>query len=248
MINKNLFKSVFAVAFCSLILYSCNKESRWDCIKRTGKAATEVRNLPPFNKIYLEDNVDAVIIQGAAYEARVACGKNLISLIKTEVDSGVLHLKNENRCNWARSYKKGTITVFITLPTLRNIWHFGSGFMNNQGLLVCDTLDIWAHQTGNVELTVNSNVMYTNSHTTADITLHGSSDLMGVWHTGEGYLRCSDFITNHTWTNSKSSGDEYLNPQISLSATINWEGNIYYNGNPSIALYGTGKGKLIKNN
>jgi hypothetical protein len=85
-------------------------------------------------------------------------------------------------------------------------------------------------------------------HTTADITLHGKSSLMGCWHAGEGFLHCEDLQAGFVWTHSMSSGDEYLNVQSNLWATIDWEGNIFYSGNPSIAIDGKGKGKLIQQN
>jgi hypothetical protein len=34
--------------------------------------------------------------------------------------------------------------------------------------------------------------------------------------------------------------------QSDFAATIDWEGNIYYSGNPAVILKGQGIGKLIK--
>ena len=234
---------------CIIIGYSCGKENRWDCIKRTGKPATDIRMLPPFNKIYVKDNIDLFIIQGKSQEVKIEAGNNLISSIKTQVDSGVLHINNDNRCNWARSYKNGAVKIYITMPSLRFLWHFGSGFVKSEATITCDTLDIWAHQTGNVELTLDANIIYTNMHTTADITLRGKSNILGNWHVGEGYLHCKDLQTNIVWSQSKASGDEYFSVRDNLAATINWIGNIYYSGNPPALLRkGEGKGQLIKEN
>ncbi len=245
---KNIFLIVCAVALCLIVamFYSCGKENRWDCIKRTGKPATETRVLTPFTKIYVKDNIDVIISRGNTPQVKIETGSNLISLIKTEVDSGILHISNGNRCNWARSYKNGSIKVYVTMPTLRFLWHFGTGLVKSDDTLTCDTLDIWAHQTGNVDLKVNANIIYTNMHTTADITLHGRSGLFGSWHTGEGFLHCEDLQADIAWTHSKASGDEYINARSILSATIDWEGNIYYSGHPVTSADGKGKGKLIQ--
>jgi len=194
------------------------------------------------------DNVDVYIKQGNTQEVRIEAGNNLVSLIQTRVDSGILHISNGNLCNWARSYKRGTISVYITVPTLRYIWHFGSGLVKASDTITCDTLDIWAHQSGDVDFTVNTNVFYANMHTTADMTLHGKSNLLGIYHTGEGYLHCEDLQALYAWAHTKTSGNEYLNASIDLSVTIDWEGNIYYTGNPSLLVQGKGKGKLIQQN
>ena len=105
--NNTLFVYTLSICITIAIGYSCSKENRWDCIKRTGKPAIETRTLPPFTKIYLKDNIDLFIKQGITEEVKIEAGSNLISLIKTEVDSGILHISNDNRCNWARSYKNG---------------------------------------------------------------------------------------------------------------------------------------------
>jgi hypothetical protein len=245
---KNIFP-IYIIALCILIAfeYSCQKESRLDCLKRTGKPTTETRTLPPFTKIYLKGNIDLFVKQGNTQSIKIETGSNLISLIKTKVDSGILHISNENRCNWARSYKNGSIKIFVTIPTLRFIWHYGSGTIISKNTLICDTLDIWAHQTGNVELFVTANIIHTNMHTTADITLHGTSNLLGNWHVGEGHLKCEDLNTDIMWTESNASGDEYFNVKTNLTATIGWIGNVHYLGDPHITLKGEGKGKLIHN-
>lgn len=239
---------VLASAFFAALLLSCNKESRWDCFKGTGESASETRSLAAFDKIYLEGNVDVFIKQGSTYEAKIEAGENLIPLIKTKVENNTLYIDNNNKCNWARSYKKGTINVYLTLPDLRNIWHYGSGSAQSTDTITCDTLTIWAHQTGDVELTVNAAVMYTNMHTTANITLHGTSGILGSWHAGEGYLHCEDLKTSIAWIHSIASGNGYVNVLSDFAATIDWEGDIFYTGNPIVTRKGKGTGKLIQQN
>ena len=78
------------------------------------------------------------------------------------------------------------------------------------------------------------------------MTLRGKTTNLGVWHNGEGYLHCEDLQSENAWTTMKASGDEYLNVSSTLGATINWEGSVYYTGNPTTSLAGTGTGKLIK--
>ena len=246
MMRKSTALLILLAAFGLISALSCNKESRWDCIKLNGKRATELRALPAFTKIYINDNIDVYITQGNTQEVKIEAGDNLIPLIKTVVDSGVLNLSNDNHCNWARSYKKGIINIYITMPVLRYIWHFGSGLLKSTDTIYCDTLDIWAHQTGDAEMTVNANLVYANMHTTADLTLHGKSGLLGCYHTGEGYLHCEDFDVDYYWTHAKTSGNEYLHVNTGLSARIDWEGNIYYTGNAVTEVTGEGKGKLIK--
>lgn len=240
---------LFAVFFV-IVICSCNKESRWDCIKRTGAITTDVRILPPFTKIYLKDNINVFIRQGIEQEVKIEAGKNLVSLIKTEVNNNELVIKNGNRCNWARSYKNGDINVFITMPVLKFITHYGSGNIKGLDTIVCDTLEILTRESGDVNLTLNANIVFSRLHGTSDITLHGKSNLQGIFHMGEGYLHFEDFVTQIAWSHSKASGNQYLNAKLDLSVRLDWIGNIYYVGNPAINIHegGKGTGKLIQQN
>lgn len=252
MANYELVKLKAYIVLCALyfVLFfsSCNKESRWDCIKRTGKTSTELRMLSPFTKIIVEDNVNVLITQGSTQQVNVEAGNNLIPLIKTEVVNEELRIQNNNRCNWARSYRNGTIQVHITMPTLKCISHDGSGQIKSNDTITGDTLTIRARQSGDVELTINTQIVFTQVHNTSDVTLHGKSILHGNFHVGAGFLHCENLQTDITWSHSKASGDEYLNAKNSLAATLDWIGNIYYSGNPSINITGTGEGKLIHQN
>ena len=248
---KKIVLKIFSAFLCSAIVLfsSCSKESRWDCVKGTGKKTTVTRPLASFNKIYVNGNIDVILRQGSGQEVTVEAGGNLLPEIKTEVVNGELHIDNHNKCNWARSYKKGTITINVTLEQpLRYLWTEGSGLIKSTDTLICDFLKIWAHQSGNVDLIVNANYVLSDTHTTADLTLHGKTGLLQFYHTGEGYLHLEDLQANDAWIYSNTSGDAFINVLFSMEVTLNWVGNIYYKGNPSISLLGSGKGKLIQQN
>ncbi|HEY4798930.1 MAG TPA: head GIN domain-containing protein [Bacteroidia bacterium] len=230
------------------LFISCSKENRWDCIKRTGEKSSQQRILPPFNKIFMKDNIDVYITQGPVQDVRVEAGKNLVSLIKTEVSDGMLTLKNDNKCNWMRNYKNGTISVYITMPQIRYVYNYGSGEIKGTNSLSCDTLDILTNESGDVEFSLTARVVFLHLNSTSDVTLHGTAPILGISHEGEGYLYCNDLLTNITWSHSHASGNEYLNVQNGLYVTIDWAGNIYYTGNPTTELKGNGIGQLIKEN
>ena len=244
--KKNLtIVFIFLVCFTAAIIPACKKENMWDCFKGTGDAATETRILSPFTKVYVKDNVNVILTQGPQ-NVKIEAGNNLIALIKTEVKDGILTINNDNKCNWARSYTD--INVYVTLPTLRFLWHYGTGLVKSNDTIACDTLEIWAHQTGDINLTVKANTLFPNMHTTSDLTLHGKCAIMGIYHSGEGFLHAEDLQTDYAWTYSSASGDEYLNAKVELDANITWVGNVYYHGNPAATRIGDGTGNLIHQN
>ena len=248
-VHKFILKksAIFILIGCSLML-SCRKENRWDAFKRTGERVTETRTLPGFNKIYLEDNIDIEISYDTVQSIKVEGGKNLVGLITTEVINNELRVSNRNRCNWARSYKRGEIKVYVSVPTLRNITQYGSGTISSTDTIYCDTLNLLTHESGDVDLILKANIIYSQLHGSSDVTLRGISLLHGNYHLGTGYLHCEDLLSIVVWTTSDASGNEYYNATTELSATINWAGDVYYKGSPATHLFGEGKGKLIQQN
>ncbi len=241
-------KKLQFIFFIPLVIFSsCRKENRWDLFKGTGARTTETRSLPSFNKIFLKNNINVFISEGSTQDVRIEAGKKLLPLIKTEVVNGELHLWNENTCNWARSYKKGIINVYLTVPSLNFITNFGSGNIFSTDTIHCDTLTVRTHESGDIELNVKSkNILFVQMGGTGDVKLHGTSPLMGIFHLGEGFLYGNDFQSDFTWTTSKASGNEFLTARKSLFANIEWAGDVYYSGKPAdVGFKITGIGKLI---
>ena len=157
---------IFLIGF----LFSCSKENRWDCIKRSGEQTTDIRTLPPFTGMYVNNNIDVFITQGPTQEVKVVAGKNLVSLVKTEVTSGALHISNENKCNWARSYKKGVISVYITIPVINIVENDGSGIITGQNTILTNTITISTSESGDIKLSLNANTTYIDCTGSSDIT------------------------------------------------------------------------------
>ena len=74
-----------------------------DCFKSTGKIVDEYRAVQQFNEIQVMNNINLFITYDTIQEIRVEAGKNLVNLIKTDVNNNRLIIKNNNKCNWIRS-------------------------------------------------------------------------------------------------------------------------------------------------
>lgn len=236
------------LTFYLLLVSSCKKENRWDMFKRTGDIISESRNLPYFKQLYVEDNVNVFITQGPMQEVKLQGGENLLPLIKTEVKDSILYIRNDNKCNWARSYKKSVINLHLTMLELRNIFHEGSGLIKSTDTIKAPVIDIWTKSSGDVDLILYVDEVYSHMHSSSDVTLRGYSILQGLYHTGTGYFRASDLYTISSWSHNLSAGNEYFYATMKLSVTNDWVGDIYYKGNPVTNFTGKGTGKFIHEN
>jgi len=112
-----------------------------DCFKGTGKVITETRTPSDYTRIELNDNINLVITQDSINKISVEGGEKLLPNIQTEFVDNKLIIKNNNKCNWVRSYKN-KFTVYVSAKSLKRIEYFGSGNITSTNTLVADTLEI----------------------------------------------------------------------------------------------------------
>lgn len=203
-----------------------------DCIKRTGSIITDVRNVGFFDQIISEDNLSIYVIQDSVYEVRVTAGENVVPLIRTEVVDGILTIKNDNRCNWTRSYKK-PLNVTIRVPTLKYITSKGTGNIMGVHTFTVDTIDLETKNSGDIEFTFNSSKITTHMFGYGDITLHGTTAEHACSIGGDGFLYASDLIANYTWIQTFTSGFCYIYASDLLICRIDKTGDVYCYGNPT---------------
>ena len=239
----------FVLSFV-LALSSCNKENSCDCFKSTGDIITEARNVSSFNKIYLEDNINLYISIGTSYSLSIEAGSHLQSLIKSEVTDSCLYLKNENKCNWVRSYKK-KINAYITCKSIQDInYNSASGNIYTLDTIHSDFFQVDDFGgSGELNLLLVSKNSYFRNHTgPADIIVKGKSQNAYIYSAGNGLVDLKEYLSDYVVVNNFSTNNCFTNVNKELDATIGSLGDIYYTGNPnSIKSNITGSGKLIKN-
>ena len=243
---KNL-KIIRLVFFC-ILFAGCEKEERWDCLKSTGASVSEERTITGFSKIQLHDNINLVLTQDTVNRLTIEVGKNLLPSITTEVDNETLIIKNENRCNWVRSFKR-KITAHLSFKSLNNLTCYGSGNVNMTNVLNTDTLRIefW-EATGSIFAEINCNYSYFILNTgPGDLTINGESKQAFLYNAGNGWMYLNRLSTKKFIANNLGTGDVFVRSSEALHAEIRGIGNIYYSGSPILVTSKiTGEGKLIK--
>lgn len=240
---------VFLLLPACLLLNSCKRENMFDAVKGTGKRVTETRNISGFTKIHMEDKIDVYFTQSidSSYEVKVEGGSHLIPLIKTEVVDGELRIKNDNKFDWMRSYKKSEIKVFVKAPHLISLTSDAVGNFYCNDTLHEDRIDYSLGNSGDVYLKVDCNILNGHFHGAGDAYLsgnvHNENDFYSV---GQSFINAENLNTNYTWIYYNSSGEAHIRVFGLLFAILPGSGNVYYTGTPSsIERRITGSGKLI---
>lgn len=216
-----------------------------DCFKSTGSTIIDLRYPGDFNKIQMEDGIHVYIQQASQHSVEVKAGKNLLSNIKTEVSNNTLKLRNDNKCNWVRSYKR-KIEIYIKTPNLQEIDYSGSGSIYFQNNFNTEKLILnMNNASGNIFVNLTSSLVELKIHSgPADITASGSTSDLVVYNRGMGKIDAQNMVAQKTLAINRDIGKIFVQTLQELKAEIYEDGSIYYKGNPSINLLKSGGGNL----
>lgn len=225
----------------------CEKSILDNCAASGGKITKEDRGHPEIHYIHLSDNINLILEQGNSPSLQVEAGKNLLPDIITEVKNGELYIRNENKCNWLRSYNK-EVNVYLTIAALDSLDYYGSGDIFSVNALKSDSIriDVW-EGSGSIRLQLDVPTSHLNLHFgTVDFNVTGRSNVTYIYAASYGPFNCGDLDSKFVYINNKGSNNCYVRASVHLVATIEYLGNIYYYGNPgTIHTDISGDGKLI---
>jgi hypothetical protein len=225
---------------------SCGKDHEFDCLKSTGKTTRETRSLATFSRIRLDDNINLYLRTDTTCFAEVEAGENLLDGIITEVENGTLYLRNENRCNWVRNFRKPVnVTVGLGQPEL--ISYYGYGDIRSLDTIRQHdfTFDCW-NGSGSIRLLLNTDRSYLRIHIgRADLQAAGRSNVSFVYLNDVGVIDNRALSTDLCYLRTKSTGDCRVRTERELEATVDYTGNVYYSGNPfRVVVSGNGTGQV----
>lgn len=228
-----------------LAFVSCEKPP--DCFKGTGPLTTQERPTAVINRLELRCNADVIIHPDTINRIKVTAGANLIDKIETEIKDNTLTIRNHNKCNWVRSFNPH-IVVEVWTDDLTYIRADDA----NGDITFSDTLHVH-------EFTFDSYASLGKYYLKLDayvatLALHnGPADFYGTgkitvayyYSNGYGIMDFRDILTEKIYMNNRGSNDMFVYAEMLLEAKIEYSGNIYYRGNPSLQSSITGSGKIL---
>lgn len=232
-----------------ILTVSCSKEHEFDCFKSTGPMTRETRILANFTRIDLNDNINLTIRTDTTCFAVVEAGENLLDGIITEVANGTLYLRNDNRCNWVRNFRK-PVNVIVGMGQPERISYYGYGDVQCLDTLRAHdfTFDCW-NGSGSIRLLISTDRSYLNIHIgRADLEAAGRSNVSFVYLNDVAVIDNRNLSSDLCYLRTKSTGDCRVRVARELEATIEYSGNVLYSGNPDrVQKQGNGTGRIIRN-
>lgn len=231
--------SIAACFLSGLIIFlfnSCSKEKTFDCVKSTGDIVKEDRYFEGFSVLYVEDNINVVLLDDVPGKIIVEAGANLLPKIKCVQDGTKITISNKNTCNWVRSYHK-QMTVYVGVAQVKEINQTGYGKITNGEYLKTDTLRVYSLTYGDTDLSIDADFVGFIADDHSSFCLRGNSKKIAGSSAVNAYVDTKEMKTKWVTFTSNSMLDANLYCDSILQAEIDGNGNVFCNGHPGIVEY-----------
>lgn len=230
--------TLFLITTISLLTFASCKKSPLT----NGKVITETRELSSFKTLYLHDNIDVTLVCSDTYKIEITTGENLMPNIISESDGESLILRNDNICNWLRSYDIPLEAKIYYDSKISSITYRSVGYLYSDSYISDDTLSRFDLKikdgSGDIDLRINCKDLHLYvTGGTNEITMKGFANHTNIYQNGLGPIEALDLLSNKADVNSHGSNNIYINCVEYLNAEIYDIGDIYYKGQPEIESY-----------
>lgn len=242
------FIAVGAVFALLLIFNSCNKENAPDCFQKAGEHKLISREVDEWNSIELRDYLQIELVDSSAQFIELEGPDNLLSDIETSVKEGKLLIKNNNTCNFVRSFKH-RIIVRIFAPAFPDIQNYGTGDITSVNTIEATIFKIDNRDAaGQISISVDVDTLTIATHTgVCDVNIGGNSQIANIFNQGLGKIDARTLSNTDAFVNNSSINDVFVNCNGYFYGHITYSGNIYYSGTPNyIESNILGNGRILK--
>ncbi|MFK8104597.1 MAG: head GIN domain-containing protein [Saprospiraceae bacterium] len=240
-----IIKSITFCLLCFLLLPQSSTAQNWWKNGITGEGPLVEREITMsnFSSVGLSISADVILEHGASQKIVIKGQKNIIENIKTNV-------KNDA---WEIDFKKNAaefknVTIYITLPELKNVAVSGSGSLTGKSLFRANKMKVAISGSGDISLNVDTKELYCKISGSGGMELKGKATEQNIAISGSGDISAFDLASETCNISISGSGDCEVKVNTKLKASIAGSGDVTYKGDPSVRSSIAGSGDISSAN
>lgn len=219
------------ICYITLILCittGCDSENAPDCLKTSGELTETSIEVAPFNAIEINTEFNVILKEGPEQQVTLTTGTNLVPQIVYEVVDGTFIIRNNNSCQWARSYNYPTLT--IVHPNITRIRQGGSGLIRSEGVLNYPKLTLLSEeQTGDFQLELSCDQLSITSNDLSNFHITGYAEALRIFFaSGDGRFEGAGFKVRSANIKHRGTNDIIVYVTEALTGQILSTGDIIY--------------------
>ncbi len=204
-------------------------------IENSSKNITRNYNVYGFDGIVSDVVGNIVFTQSTDDKSslKIVGPEEYVSLIKVEVDKGLLCIKQNMRMKNNKINDK--ITITISAPHLKLVTIEGVGGFTIIDAFKTDILNLSSKGVGNININnINCNEVNISSEGVGSVSINGNTNLAVFKLDGVGSIKAEDLKAKEVIAQSNGIGNITCYALEQVTATSNGVGSINYKGNPTI--------------
>ena len=226
----------------TLIQCKVDSQSYRGTIKGEGEVIKKEINLDAFQGVALSFAGDVVLTQGSPQKVVIEGQANIIDNIRKVVKDGVWNITNEQNVREAKP-----VTVYITIPTLKEASLAGSGNIRSTSKFAgLNDLDINVSGSGSITLSGEAKSTDTAISGSGDVSLDGSTQAHDSAMSGSGNVHAEKFTSSSCEVSIAGSGDAEVFVNGPLKTAISGSGDVRYAGDANVTAKVSGSGSVNK--
>jgi hypothetical protein len=185
--------------------------------------------------LHMKNHINLTLVQDSMNYIKVIAPENLQKGLKPEISGDSIVLRDKNGMQWKGRYSYD-VQMELHFTTMRIMFLFGSGHIDNRDTLHFDLFDIWTNKSSHIiDLTLDANYFHLGLSTgSSDIYISGKANSASVWSTSYSMVNMLELETDIVDVHNNSTNHIYVYPINQLKSLVGYSGNVYYKGSPGI--------------
>lgn len=223
-------KQLILIAFIAFIAVSCHFDLYLGQVDGNRNVQTEERNMnSDFTQIKASSGLKVILEEGATQKVVVEADSNLLPIIETYVENGVLRIRTEENIRNASSKK-----VYVTYTTLTEVKASSGSDVIIKDLIKNENLSLDASSGANIEADVFSKDLYLEASSGANLDISGKTKMLRTKASSGGLIDAENLLSVRCEARASSGGNISVSVKEHLEAKASSGGNIDYYGEPTV--------------
>lgn len=213
----------------SLSLFSCNFDFNINSgVKGNGNVITEERTVSEsFNTIKASEGLAVILTQSNTESITVEADENLMDLIVTEIEDGVLKIHTRENIGKSKSKK-----IMVNVKALSRITSTSGSSVSSTNTISSNQISLKSTSGSRLKIDINATEVNCKSTSGSSMSLSGKTDRVIAEATSGSRIKAEDLIAESGEIKATSGASASVNTSEKLIAKANSGASIKYYGDP----------------
>ncbi len=214
--------------FGLLIVLSLTTSCVFNGLSGNGNVKSEKRDVSAnFTGIHVSQGIDVYLTTNNAAAISVEADENIIDLIKTEVEDGVLNIYLSKQV-WHSKARR----VYVSAPVINKIATSSGASVRFENTLKADKLSLKSSSGSDIRAKVDVTDLSCKASSGADIRISGITKNFEVSASSGSDIKAYDLESEYANAHASSGADIKMYTTKSISIKTSSGGDVNYKGNP----------------